>query len=107
MINQFLMEKRCCSRLEKYVSDRVWSEPYAELRTNTRPRILNSRRKVTSTESGVTTTKYIYTATSGVLTGTGEQVGLPSGSSYYVYSIELNQFRSIKLNATEWVTLEE
>jgi len=108
MINQFLMEKRCCSRLEKYVSDRVWSEPYAELRTNTRPRILNAKKPVESTVGNTTTvTGYIYTAAAGVLTGTGEQVALPSSSLYYVYSIELNQFRSIKVNALEWVSLEE
>lgn len=107
MINQFLMEKRCCSRLEKYVSDRVWSEPYVELRTNTRPRILNAMKKVDRTVDGATVTEYIYTTAAGVLTGTGEQVTLPSSSPYYVYSIELNQFRSIKVNALEWVSLEE
>ena len=102
MINRFLMERRCCDRLEKYVSDRVWSEPYAEYRTNTRPRILNTRSVVEV--SGVPS--YTYALAAGVLGGPREQLALPSSDGYYVYSIELNQFRSIKLSATSWIRLD-
>lgn len=102
MINRFLMERRCCDRLEKYVSDRVWSEPYAEYRTNTRPRILNTRSVVEI--DGVPS--YTYALAAGVLGGPREQLALPSSDGYYVYSIELNQFRSIKLSATEWIRLD-
>lgn len=102
MINRFLMERRCCDRLEKYVSDRVWSEPYAEYRTNTRPRILNTRSVVEV--NGVPS--YTYALAAGVLGGPREQLALPSSDGYYVYSIELNQFRSIKLSATSWIRLD-
>ena len=102
MINRFLMERRCCDRLEKYVSDRVWSEPYAEYRTNTRPRILNTRSVVEI--DGVPS--YTYALAAGVLGGPREQLALPSSDGYYVYSIELNQFRSIKLSATSWIRLD-
>lgn len=109
-MNIFSMTRRCISKLEKYVFDRVWNEPYSEYRTNTRPRILNRIVEVSSGSSDnygndISTTQYVSAA--GVLTGEFEQINLPSSDQYYVYSVELNQFRSIKLNALEWITLAE
>ena len=98
------------SKLEKYVFDRVWNEPYSEYRTNTRPRILNRIVEVSSGASdgyGNDIATKQYASAAGVLTGEFEQINLPTSDQYYVYSIELNQFRPIKLNALEWVRLSE
>ena len=109
-MNIFSMTRRCVSKLEKYVFDRVWNEPYSEYRTNTRPRILNRIVEVSSGSSDsygndISTKQYVSAA--GVLTGEFEQINLPSSDQYYVYSVELNQFRPIKLNALEWTKLSD
>lgn len=109
-MNIFSMTRRCVSKLEKYVFDRVWNEPYSEYRTNTRPRILNRIVEVSSGLSdsygnNISTKQYVSAA--GVLTGEFEQINLPSSDQYYVYSVELNQFRPIKLNALEWTKLSD
>ena len=109
-MNIFSMTRRCISKLEKYVFDRVWNEPYSEYRTNTRPRILNRIVEVSSGASdgyGNDIATKQYASAAGVLTGEFEQINLPTSDQYYVYSIELNQFRPIKLNALEWVRLSE
>ena len=97
------MRKRVVSRLEKYVFDRVWNEPYSEYRTNTRPRILN---RISEAAVGGKVVK-VYQPAAGVLSGAFEQIALPSSNPYYVYSIEREQFRPIKLNATSWISLAE
>lgn len=109
-MNTFSMTRRCVSKLEKYVFDRVWNEPYSEYRTNTRPRILNRIVEVSSGSSdsyGNDISTKQYASAAGVLTGEFEQINLPSSDQYYVYSVELNQFRPIKLNALKWITLAE
>lgn len=107
MINRFSMRKRVVSRLEKYVFDRVWNEPYSEYRTNTRPRILNrtSEASLGVDPSGKEIVGDVYQPVAGVLTGKFEQVSLPTTDPCYVYEIELEQFRPIKVNAPEWISL--
>lgn len=107
-MNTFSMIKRVVSRLEKYVFDRVWNEPYTEYRTNTRPRILNRTTEASlgSDVSGNELTGTVYEPASGVLSNNAEQIALPSSDAYYVYAIERTQFRPIKLNATDWVSLQ-
>ncbi|MBO4734962.1 MAG: hypothetical protein J5614_01070, partial [Paludibacteraceae bacterium] len=69
MSDRFSITQRCCSWLEKVVFDRVWNEPYAEFRTNTRPRILNGMAEVSIgfSQSGEELTRKIYTPSAGVL----------------------------------------
>ena len=104
MIDTFSMMKRVISRLEKFTFDRVWNEPYAEYRTNTRPKILNH---AISVSLGNDLTGQEYQPVAGVLSGEFEQIALPSSDMYYVYTIEKEQFRPIKLQASTWVALSE
>ena len=70
-MNTFSMTRRCVSKLEKYVFDRVWNEPYSEYRTNTRPRILNRIVEVSSGSSdnyGNDISTKQYASAAGVLT---------------------------------------
>ena len=109
MINPFSMKKRVLSRLEKYVFDRVWNEPYNEYRTNTRPRILNgtSEASLGVDEEGQEIKGTVYQPMAGVLSGNFEQIDLPSSRPFYVYSIELEQFRPVKALALKWIALSD
>ena len=110
MSNRFEIIKRCCSWLEKVVFDRVWNEPYAEFRTNTRPRILNGMTEVSAgfSSAGVELTKKIYVPSAGVLTGNFEQIELPhTGTSFYVYAVDVGLFDTIKLRSDAWTSLAD
>lgn len=110
MSDRFSITQRCCSWLEKVVFDRVWNEPYAEFRTNTRPRILNGMAEVSIgfSPEGEELTKKIYTPSAGVLTGNFEQIELPhTGTSFYVYAIDVGLFDTVKLRSDKWTSLAE
>ena len=110
MSDRFSITQRCCSWLEKVVFDRVWNEPYAEFRTNTRPRILNGMAEVSIgfSQDGEELTRKIYTPSAGVLTGNFEQIELPhTGTSFYVYAVDVGLFDTIKLRSDKWTSLAE
>ena len=88
---------RICEHLEKYVFDKIWNDPYSEYRTFTVAESLNT------------------VAAAGIFFGRYDQVQLPSEVKYrstsklffYVYAIPAQQFRSIRLNVLEWVSLAD
>lgn len=113
-MSTFSMKTRVCRHLDKYVSDRVWSDPYLESRIITRPSILNPASVAREPEEDIGNIPVIsetrwspYTPINGVLYGDFEQIGLPEGGPFYVYSVDLEQIRSIKLNATSWISLAD
>lgn len=113
-MSTFSMKTRICRHLDKYVSDRVWADPYLECRINTRPSILNpasDKDEWNETSGNIpvngVTRSSPYTPLNGVLYGEFEQIGLPEGGPFYVYSIDLEQIRPIKLNTTSWTSLAE
>jgi hypothetical protein len=88
---------RICEHLEKYVFDKIWNDPYSEYRTFIVPECL-------STE-----------ATAGVFFGRYNKIQLPSTVAYrdknsklffYMFAVPAAYFRSLKVNATTWVSLD-
>lgn len=86
----FITEKTICDHLEKYLFNRVWSEPYKEYRTNIRPRLLTS-----NPVNGTYKARY-------------DQIALPDTTSlFYIYAIALEELSSFKLGSGEWTKISD
>lgn len=113
----FERNARICRFLDKYVSDRIWTDPYLECRVTTRPALLNSGREDVKTEptvgagnvlEAIDTYKTPFVPLNGVLYGSFEQIALPDDDGpFYVYSLDAEQTRAFKLNVTEWTRLTD